>query len=44
MINLSSAMGAQFADEAAQITEEIQELGPSPLRGNLSKESLSTEV
>ena len=37
-------VGVQFAEVAAQMTEEIQELGPSPLRGNLLKESLSTEV
>jgi coenzyme F420-reducing hydrogenase delta subunit len=32
MFNVSSAMGKQFADEAAALTEEIRRLGPSPLR------------
>ena len=32
MINLSSAMGGQFAWSAAELTEEIRRLGPSPLR------------
>jgi len=34
MINLSSAMGGQFAFAAAEITAEIQRLGPNPLRGD----------
>jgi F420-non-reducing hydrogenase iron-sulfur subunit len=32
MINLSSAMGGQFAWSAAELTEEIRRMGPSPLR------------
>ncbi len=32
MINLSSAMGGQFAFSAAEITAEIRQLGPNPLR------------
>lgn len=32
MINLSSAMGGQFAWSAAEMTAEIQRLGPNPLR------------
>jgi len=31
MINLSSAMGGQFAWSAAELTEEIRRIGPSPL-------------
>ncbi len=31
MINLSAAMGGQFAFVAAEITAEIKQLGPSPL-------------
>jgi hypothetical protein len=31
MINLSSAMGGQFAWSAAELTAEIQRLGPNPL-------------
>jgi coenzyme F420-reducing hydrogenase delta subunit len=32
MVNLSSAMGRKFAEEATQISEDVQALGPSPLR------------
>jgi hypothetical protein len=32
MTNLSSAMGKQFADKAADFTDQIRRLGPSPLR------------
>jgi len=32
MVNLSSAMGGQFAWSAAEMTAEIQRIGPSPLR------------
>lgn len=32
MFNLSSAMGGQFAEYAAKLTEEIRQLGPNPLR------------
>ena len=32
MINISSAMGGQFAFAAAELTAEVQRLGPSPLR------------
>jgi coenzyme F420-reducing hydrogenase delta subunit len=31
MINLSSAMGGQFAFAAAELTAEIERLGPNPL-------------
>ena len=31
MINISSAMGGQFAWSAAELTEEIRQLGPNPL-------------
>jgi coenzyme F420-reducing hydrogenase delta subunit len=31
MINISSAMGGQFAWSAAEMTEEIRRLGPNPL-------------
>ncbi len=31
MINVSSAMGGQFAFAAAELTAEIQRLGPNPL-------------
>jgi coenzyme F420-reducing hydrogenase delta subunit len=32
MVNLSSAMGKQFAEEADAMTQQILALGPSPLR------------
>lgn len=32
MINLSAAMGGQFAWSAAELTEEIRLMGPNPLR------------
>jgi F420-non-reducing hydrogenase iron-sulfur subunit len=32
MVNLSSAMGGQFAWAAAEMTEEIRKIGPNPLR------------
>lgn len=31
MLNLSSAMGAQFAETVTEITERVRELGPNPL-------------
>jgi len=31
MFNLSSAMGAQFAQTVTDMTEKIRELGPNPL-------------
>jgi F420-non-reducing hydrogenase iron-sulfur subunit len=31
MINISAAMGGQFAWSAAELTEEIRQLGPNPL-------------
>lgn len=32
MINVSSAMGGQFAFAAAEMTAEIKGLGPNPLK------------
>lgn len=32
MINLSSAMGGQFAWSAAELTAEIRRIGPNPLK------------
>ena len=31
MFNISSAMGAQFAESAAELTKKIQDIGRSPL-------------
>ena len=35
MINVSAAMGGQFAWTAAEFTEEIRQLGPNPLKKNI---------
>jgi len=32
MINVSAAMGGQFAWSAADMTEEIRRLGPNPIK------------
>ena len=32
MVHMSSAMGLKFAEEAARITDDVQRIGPSPLR------------
>jgi coenzyme F420-reducing hydrogenase delta subunit len=32
MINISAAMGSQFALAAAELTEEIQRMGPNPIK------------
>ncbi len=34
MINVSSAMGGQFAEAARQMVERVEALGPSPLRAD----------
>ena len=31
MVNLSSAMGSQFAEKMREMTERIREMGPNPL-------------
>ena len=41
MINLSSAMGGQFAFAAAELTAEIVRLGPNPLG---KKDSLKDNI
>jgi len=37
MINVSSAMGGQFAWSAAELTEEIRRMGPNPLNNTNGK-------
>ena len=32
MVQLSSAMGSKFAEEAQRMTDEMRSLGPSPLQ------------
>jgi F420-non-reducing hydrogenase iron-sulfur subunit len=34
MYNMSSAMGAGFAEAATEMTERVKALGPNPLRQN----------
>ena len=44
MFNVSSAMGGQFAGSATDLTEEIRQMGPSPLRNaNNATEIIETE-
>ena len=31
MVHMSSAMGPQFAEAVAEMTERVRELGPNPL-------------
>lgn len=38
MINVSAAMGGQFALSAAEFTDEIIQLGPNPLKGAVPSE------
>ena len=37
MVNISAAMGAQFAALASEHVETVRALGPSPLRGNVKE-------
>ena len=37
MANLSSAMGAQFAQTVTEMTEKVRELGPNPLNNDLCR-------
>ncbi len=39
MINVSAAMGAQFAWSAAEFTEEVRRLGPNPLKNQVTEAS-----
>jgi hypothetical protein len=38
MINISAAMGGQFAFAAAEMTAEIKQLGPNPLRREITND------
>ena len=44
MINISAAMGGQFAFAAAEMTAEIKQLGPSPLRRKTVDPGLKEEA
>ena len=46
MINISSAMAGQFAFAAAEMTAEIERIGPNPIRmnGNEKSSEKDTEV
>jgi F420-non-reducing hydrogenase iron-sulfur subunit len=37
MYNLSSAMGQRFAEIAAEMTQQVNGLGPSPVNGTASR-------
>jgi coenzyme F420-reducing hydrogenase delta subunit len=43
MINMSSAMGSQFAELAAEINVEIKKLGPNPLGLNGDQNNSESE-
>jgi F420-non-reducing hydrogenase iron-sulfur subunit len=43
MINISAAMAGEFSFAAAEITAEIQRLGPNPLRNDGTKQTHSKE-
>ena len=44
MINISSAMGGQFAWSAAEMTAEIKRIGANPLRQNGIEEKLTQQT
>jgi F420-non-reducing hydrogenase iron-sulfur subunit len=44
MINLSAAMGGQFAWSAAELTEEIRRLGPNPLKPESREDWVKTGI
>ena len=43
MINVSAAMGGQFAWSAAELTEEIRRIGPNPLKDGASQDDAISE-
>ena len=43
MVNLSSAMGARFAEVVTELTDNMRELGPSPLRDDVDCQLEHTE-
>jgi F420-non-reducing hydrogenase iron-sulfur subunit len=44
MVNVSAAMGGQFAWSAAEFTEEIRRLGPNPLKQKVQGETPPTKA
>jgi coenzyme F420-reducing hydrogenase delta subunit len=40
MVNLSSAMGQTFANTVTEFTEQIRELGPSPVSNTIARGKL----
>jgi F420-non-reducing hydrogenase iron-sulfur subunit len=44
MINISSAMGIEFAHQAEELTHQIIELGPSPLKNGAGLLNQEREV
>jgi len=43
MVNLSSAMGSQFAVSATEMFEEIMKIGPNPLKLNGAETNIDLE-
>jgi len=44
MVNVSAAMGIQFASITAELTEEIRRMGPNPIKQDaVENESLQSE-
>jgi coenzyme F420-reducing hydrogenase delta subunit len=39
MVNMSSAMAVQFAEAVENMTQEVRELGPNPLRKTRDSDS-----
>jgi len=44
MINISAAMAGQFAFAAAEMTAEIERIGPNPIRMNGNENSLEKDI
>ncbi len=44
MINISAAMAGEFAFSAAEITADMQRIGPNPLRRNGDRPRASAET
>jgi coenzyme F420-reducing hydrogenase delta subunit len=38
MVNLSSAMGAQFAEKVKEMIEKVREIGPNPLKARMTND------
>lgn len=43
MVNVSSAMGSQFAEAATEVTERTRSLGPNPFRSVANPADVSSK-